>query len=549
MPWRAPRRPVEFRLPVWQRALIPFLLFAGAFGAYQYHVDHPPIIIFDEAHYVKVARNYTNGILIDPAWGAKDPRPQNFEHPPLGKYLIAVGIWLNGKPHNEWENQKYITQLCGGQNEAARACVDDARGWRFASTVVGASGIVAAYLLAMRLFNNIPAGFFAAGLLMLDGMYYIHARLAMLDIFPTAFWLWAFAFALSPYKGGRWWGAVFFGLALASKYYTLYLLPVFLLVQFIKAPIPRWRDHADEGVLATAPLAAASVAAPEGTSLVQAQAAPALPTAADRLRLAWEPMRPWFTRVGWAVLLAVAVPIGVLLATYLPYFYLWTRSNGFAFAIKEWVFVQVSSFTWIYAGDATHPFSSPPWSWIPMIKPVYYYTYDYPDGTVGKMWSIGNPFLWWTASAGLVVVPVLVLVRFFRRHARTYLRWDFLDALAYYPFWYRRDLHLMLGALLFWSAYLPWFLVQRILFMFYMTFVVPTFAIFAGGLLGERWDRGGFPRILTILYVVLALVVFALYFPILAGSRISKTQYDWIMSIVPWLNNPDWYKQFLARFR
>ena len=45
-------------------------------------------------------------------------------------------------------------------------------------------------------------------------------------------------------------------------------------------------------------------------------------------------------------------------------------SGGLAFALKEWVFVQVASFTWIYGGDTTHPFSSPPWSWIPMIRPA-----------------------------------------------------------------------------------------------------------------------------------------------------------------------------------
>jgi dolichyl-phosphate-mannose-protein mannosyltransferase len=540
MPWRAARRPVELSMPAWQRALIPFLIFATAFGIYQYDVDHPPIIIFDEAHYVKVARNYTNGIMVDPAWGEKDPRPQNFEHPPVGKYLIAAGIWLNGKPHNDWENQRYISQLCGHDNPE---CARDAKGWRFGSTVIGASGIVAAYLLAMRLFNSRAAGFFGAGLLMLDGMYFMHARLAMLDVFPTAFWLWAFALTFSPYKGGRWMGAVFFGLALGSKYYVLYLVPLFLIVQFLKAPVPKWRGPSVEDAapmlppqvaVASTVTLEANVPAAEPAVLAAAPVPPQ--SAAQRLRAAWEPARPWLTRMGSAVLLAIVIPFLVLLAAYGPYFYIWSQSGGVVFAIKQWMHVQVASFTWIYGGETTHPFSSQPWTWIPMIRPVYYYTFDYPNGTVGKMWSIGNPFIWWTGALAAVVAPVFVLVRFVRDHARHYLRWDFLDAIVYYPFLHRRDVAVIVGALFVYACYVPWFLVQRIVFIFYMTFVVPSFVILAAGLLGEQWERGGFPRLLTILYGVIAAVVFGLYYPVVTGVPIEKAQYEWIMDTIPWMN-------------
>lgn len=491
----------------WRRALIPFLLFVLAFSFYQFEVEHPPIIVFDEAHYVKVARNYTNGVLIDPAWS--DPRPQNFEHPPFAKYLVAAGIWINGKPHNEWAPQPYITQLCGQDNPE---CARDAYGWRLASTVVGASGVAAAYLLAIRLFHRLSAGLFAAGLLLLDGLYYLHARLAMLDVFPTAFALWAFAFLFSPSPRGRWWAALFFGLALASKYYVLFLVPLFLLAQFVRGPVPRWREPPPP---------------PEpGLGLVPPR---------NALNAAWRSAAPWVQRVGLAVLLSLVVPFLVLAATYLPYFVLWTRMDGFGFAVREWMFVQVSAFTWDFAGSATHPFTSTPITWIPLMRPVFYYTHDYASGLVGRMYSIGNPFLWWTATAGLLAVPALILVRFFRGAARHYLRWDFLEGIVYYPFPLRRDLAFLLAALFFYAAYAPWFLLQRILFVFYMTFVVPSFALFAGGLLGEQWDRGGLRRILSILYLVLAMAVFGIYYPVVTGIPIEAGHFRWIMQLIPWM--------------
>lgn len=478
-----------------------------AFSFYQFEVDHPPIIVFDEAHYVKVARNYTNGVLIDPAWS--DPRPQNFEHPPVAKYLIAAGIWINGKPHNDWAAQPYIKQLCGQDNPE---CARDAYGWRLASTIVGASGVAAVYLLAIRLFHRLSAGLLAAGLLLLDGLYYLHARLAMLDIFPAAFVLWAFAFLFSPSPRGRWWASLFFGLALASKYYVLFLVPLFLVAQFVRAPAPRWRDPPPP------PQPGLGVVSPR-----------------HALAAAWQSASPWVQRFGLTLLLSLVAPLVVLVATYLPYFVLWTQTGGLGFAAREWVFVQVAAFSWDFASDATHLFSSHPNTWIPLVRPVFYYTHDYASGLVGKIYSIGNPFVWWTATAALLAVPALILIRFLRGPARLYLRWDFLEGMVYYRFPLRRDLAFLLAALFFYATFVPWFALQRILFVFYMTFVVPAFALFAGGLLGEQWDQGGLRRILSGLYVALAMAVFAVYFPVVAGIPIEKGHFDWIMGLIPWM--------------
>jgi dolichyl-phosphate-mannose-protein mannosyltransferase len=509
IPWRPPRVPVERTQGLWLKILVPFLIFVLAFGFYQQFpipADHPPIIVFDEAHYVKVARNYTRGVFIDPAWS--DPRPQNFEHPPVGKYLIAAGIWLNGMPHDDMENQAYITKLCGHDNEE---CRQDAWGWRFGSTVVGASGIVAAYFLGLRFFNRFSAGILTASLLALDGLYYMHARLAMLDIFPTVFLLWAFAFVFSPRKSGRWWSSVFYGLAVASKFYALYLLPVFVLCHFIRSRPP---------IFAEPPASEAS----------------ALSTVGGRIKESIAPYLPWLKRLGPTVAFSMALPVLVHMAAYAPYWYLWTQMGGPIFAIREFVFVQISAFTWDFAADATHPYSSPPSTWLVIAKPVYYYTFDYADGDVGKMWSIGNPFVWWTAALAMFVVPIKILWRFLRDYGWHYLRADFVERLIYFPFWLRRDLMFVVTGLLFLSGYLPWFLIQRITFLFYMTFLVPAFALFAGGLLGEQWDRGGIHRLLTILYVVLAAGVFLIFFPVVSGIKVDVAHYKWVMHLLPLLD-------------
>lgn len=507
-PWRPNPPSSELGFPLWQRVLFPTLCFMLAFAFFQFHIEEPPMIVFDEAHYVKVARSYANGVLVDGSWGDADPRPLNFEHPPLGKYLIAASLYLSGRPHQDWENQAYITTLCGHDKPD---CSPDARAWRTASSVAGASGVAGAYLVGLRIFNRRSAGLAASLLLLLDGMYYMHARLALLDIFPTAFTIWAFAHVLSPWRFGRPLGAFFYGCALASKYTALFVFPLFLLAQFLKARPPRAIEIRDASKL------------------------PALLRWCANVRR-W--MEPWAKRVGVSLLLGAAMPIAILLLFYAPYFWIWADAHGVGFAAREWLHIQREAIRWDYGSDATHPYQSSPHTWFLMIRPVFYYSFDYPGGVVGKMFSLGNPLLWWTSIAAIIQTTLFVSVRFFGDSAHRFLRPAFLKNLVYYPFPWVRDVGFFFAALWAFAVYVPWLLVKRRPFLFYMTFAVPAFAIFAGGLVGEAWDRRGIHRLAALLYLCVVLLGFVTYYPVVSGSPITIAYFHRIMNLVPWMCYP-----------
>jgi dolichyl-phosphate-mannose--protein O-mannosyl transferase len=100
-------------------------------------------LAWDENYYVPAARSY-----LDHAFDV------NLEHPPLGKWLVAAGIWLLG---------------------------DEPMGWRLASVVAGIVTIPLVWFLARRLLGSITWATVAAGFAALDGLLIVQSRTALLD--------------------------------------------------------------------------------------------------------------------------------------------------------------------------------------------------------------------------------------------------------------------------------------------------------------------------------------------------------------------------------
>lgn len=160
---------------------------------------------FDEVHYLPAARD-----ILAALGGAEVPY-DNREHPLLGKTLMAAGIALFG---------------------------DNPLGWRFMSLVAGAFA-VGAWMRALWHMSGDRFATVAFGILLVTGFHlFVHARIAMLDIFMAAFLAlaaWQFAAACREPETGRWRLAaagVAIGCALGSKWNAVPLAMVFGLVFF-----------------------------------------------------------------------------------------------------------------------------------------------------------------------------------------------------------------------------------------------------------------------------------------------------------------------------
>lgn len=170
------------------------LTFALSFRLWR--LDTPKGYIFDEIYYAKNAYSLiSSGVELDQEGGS-----EFVVHPPLGKWLIGIGIKLFG--NNEF-------------------------GWRSSSALFGSASVLLIYLIAKRLFKSEFLALSAALLMAIDGLSLVMSRVALLDIFLMFFILLTFYFLL---KENYWLSGMAIGLGVSTKWSAAFLIPILLLL-------------------------------------------------------------------------------------------------------------------------------------------------------------------------------------------------------------------------------------------------------------------------------------------------------------------------------
>ena len=164
-------------------------------------------------------------------------------------------------------------------------------------------------------------------------------------------------------------------------------------------------------------------------------------------------------------------------------------------------------------GKHAHPYESKPWTWLPMFRPVSYYFKS--PGT--EVLAMGHPLLFW---GSILTIP--------------FVGWSW---------WRRRDWRagFLLVAILF--QYLPWFLVaSRVEFFFYILPATPFLVLAAVYALRAMWEHkpagGGDARPLrsvVIAAVVLYVLMFGFFYPVLTGWHLSYNAWHWRMWMRSWI--------------
>jgi dolichyl-phosphate-mannose--protein O-mannosyl transferase len=390
--------------------------------------------------------------------------------------------------------------------------------------------------IARRLLGSTLLGTTAALLLAVDGQHFVHSRTGLLDVF-VMFWAlaafgcllldrdWARARLarrygdgpptgrLGPWLGVRPWrlaAAACLGLCCGVKWSGLYFLALFLLMSVL------WD------------LAARRAAG----------------------------VRHWFLG-GLALdgVPAALTTLPVALAAYLASWTGWFRSSGGYFrtwasgtpatasapavpgvqADAGWGWVpDALRSLWHYHAEmyqfhvtltSSHPYQSNPWSWLVMGRPTAFF---YKDSKLGEgacdfsvcsraVHALGNPVVWW---GGTLAIAVLL-------------------------FWWLLGRDWRAGAILAGLAagWLPWFAYQeRTIYTFYAVAFVPwvvlalTFAV--GLLLGPRDappDRRLRGAVIGGGIVVVAVALFAFFYPVLSGELISHAAWVDRMWLSSWI--------------
>lgn len=406
------------------------------------------MIPLDEVHYVPDARDVVrfgteSDIRVPEHDGAY------VVHPPVGKWFIALGMVVFG---------------------------DRPFGWRAFGCLFAIAGIVMVYALARRLWRSPWWAAFAALLLAVDGLWFVQARVAMLDIYAATFTLagvWLVVEARDR-RSWRWWCAagVALGLALATKW----------------GPIP---------IIAVAVL----------------------------LALRWG---------GWRALATAGLIPLVYVATFTPWFldahrYVPPACEGSHIAGRfgAWVCYQQEMYHFHRdlqkyepkaadddeasatptADGATpalvpgHPYFGHGYSWPWIGRPVAHH-YASADDKAEEVLGLPNPATWWTAF--FLGIPALLILA---------LRRDGTAA--------------MLLALIA-AAYLPYLaadLVARPVFLFYATPLVPYLVLgltHLGVRAARRWTQAG---TVAVAFAMIAVTLAVYFYPVLSSSPVPSASW------------------------
>jgi len=469
------------------------------------NLGSPHTLVFDETFYVKDAWTLVN-LGYEGQWPAEADAlfagghtdifltdPSFVVHPPLGKWLIGLGMLIFGP--------------------------DNSFGWRVATAVTGILAVVLLMLIARLLFKSMLLATVAGFLFAISGNAIVMSRVGLLDNFVMFFALLGFgavlldrswsrvrlaAWIARREEGGRstdWGPALWnrpwliaagaaFGATAAVKWSGLYFLAAFAVYTLVVDALARRRAGIQFWASGTA-----------------------------------------FTQAPVTFLLTVPIALVVYLSTWSSWFLSdngysrhWAEDAGHAWTgLLSWVPLSVQSF-WhfeasVYAyhlGESRpHGYQANPLTWLLMIRPTSMYYQSSSLGQDGCQFStcgasiteLANPIIWWAGTAAVLYL-IYRLVR--------YREW--------------RVGFILMGMV---AGYLPWLLyLNRTVFQFYSIAFEPYMLLaltFVIGLIigspGDPRDRRVSGLRLVIIFLAFATVVSAFYWPLWTGMQID---YDFL---------------------
>jgi dolichyl-phosphate-mannose--protein O-mannosyl transferase len=301
------------------------------------NIQFPKTPNFDEFHYVPSAKQFlamtTN---------------QNWEHPPLAKMLMAVGIGLWG---------------------------DRPIGWRFMSTVFGSLTLVGMYLLAFVLFESEALALWVALLTLVNQLLYVQSRIGMLDTFMFAFLVWAMTaycatwmLKITP-KQTRYllaFSGSMFGLSIACKWFAIVPWIACLGLMLVIRLLQKWETFFNH------------------------------PNERD-----WYRSQLW-KEVTWPyeVFALGILPLFFYFITFLPFFFI----PGAASSPWDLIAMQTRMFDGQLRVVTSHPYMSHWVDW-PLIRRPIWYAFDREgpaQAWVRGVILLGNPWIMWSGLLALI---------------------------------------------------------------------------------------------------------------------------------------------------
>ncbi len=416
----------------------------------------------DEQSLVPYGDSYLNGTYFDEIYHVRTALEHmegedayEVSHPPLGKIIISLGIRLFGA---------------------------NPFGWRFMGTLFGVIMLAGLYMLIKLMFGKTTVASAATVMFAFDFMHFVQTRIATIDTYAVFFIIFSYLFFYlwltrkeTKLKGkSLLWlflSGLSFGLGAASKWTVIYA-GAGLAVLYVIDLVLRWRET-EEGF---------------GRSLV--------------------------LTLLWSVLFFVVVPVVIYLLSYIPY----ARGEGLRGGVsllfngefsKEVLENQRFMFSYHSKLTATHPYSSPWYSWIIDSRPILYWLEYYADGTKSAFGAWGSPVLYW-GGIGAIAAAVFSLVK--RRDERC--------------------VFILIGYL---AQVLPWVPITRPTFAYHYFPATVFLAIGFAGVFDavlEACPKKG--QLVVWSLPVISILLFILFYPMLTGAVVDRS---FCINVLKWFES------------
>lgn len=410
------------------------------------------LAVLDELDTVPDQISYQNSTYFDEIYFArtayeysKGLMAYEWVHPPLGKIIQMLPITLFGM--NPFS-------------------------YRLMGVLFGIFMIPIMYLLGKDLFKKRKYAFLAASLMALDNFHFAQSRLGTIDTFLVLFVMLAFYFMYryityrkeTPLKKklrSLFFSGLFMGCAIATKWTGCFLALALAIIFFTHLIITNFGKGKHWSK--------------ETTKIVLS-----------------------------CFLFFVIIPNLLYVGLYFlfpdmrPYYI-----DGLGSLVKE----TEAIYKYHSTLKATHPFTSPWYSWMAMVRPVWYYVGYYAAEMKRTIVGIGNPAIWWMGVPALIYLVVQAI----RKKKK-------------------EELTLLIMIL---TMLVPYLFIGRVMFMYHFFPVLPFMMLGIVALIKNLTEKFHLRHTMWI-YLAVVAVFFFLFYPITSGMMIPAEYANWLKWLPTW---------------
>lgn len=338
-------------------------------------------------------------------------------------------------------------------------------GWRFMSVLFGILILAVMYLFAKKLFGSTFIAAASTSLLAFDCMHYTLSRIATIDIFAAFFIL--------------------------LMYYFLYeyFCRDSALKHSAKCEPP---SQLSVDVLAPLGLCGLSMAFGIATKWTGVYAGAGLGILFFWYTLTHFSKKQTARLFGFCCVFFIAVPLVVYTLSFLPV----VGHTPYKGLIDKAVRGSISMFEYHSKLVAEHYYSSPFYEWPVVWMPLLDANDAVSDTLVSSVSCMGNPAIWWAG----IPCSLFVLYRWLGKR----------DQKAGFLF------------LSYAAQYVPWMSIGRITFIYHYFPAILFVMLMMGYTMDYAVSRFRYGKKAVILYLITAILVFALFFPVISGLPVSK---------------------------